>query len=104
MGRCTTSIRTGRMLFLLVGLLLLASQQAAAVVPMGSQGYVERPIGGGGFNQQPAYGAYGGGGFFEAHSGSDGQIWILDRQTGRVRSCLPPTGVDQRPRCSPWSE
>jgi len=103
MGRCTTSIRAGRMLFPLVGLLLLASQQATAVVPMGSQGFVERPISTGrGIDQRPAFA--GGNGFFEGHAGSDGQLWILDRMTGRVRSCRPPAEAGQQPDCSPWSQ
>ena len=85
---------------LLAGMLLAASGTAAAVLPIQGQGVVERPIGGGGFVEQPAFVN---GGFFEAHAGDGGRLWILDRQTGRVRSCAPPEAVDQPPRCLPWS-
>jgi hypothetical protein len=84
---------------LLAGTLLVASSTAAAVVPIQAQGVVERPVGGGFYGQPGVVNE----GFFEAHAGQDGRLWILDRQTGRVRSCAPPDAADQPPRCSPWS-
>jgi hypothetical protein len=90
-----------RGVLLLSGIALVASTAAAAVLPIEGQGYVERPVGGSGFYGQPGVVS---GGFFEGHAGRDGQLWILDRQTGRVRSCTPPGGEDQAPRCSPWSQ
>jgi hypothetical protein len=85
---------------LLAGTLLTASGVAAAVVPIQGQGVVERPIGAGVY---PGVSGVVNEAFFEAHAGRDGTLWILDRQTGRVRSCAPPDAVDQPPRCSPWS-
>jgi hypothetical protein len=76
---------------------------AVAQVPT-SRGFVERPVGGHGVSMQPAFANDGG--FFEGHAseGDDGRLWILDRQTGRVRSCLPPATAEAPPACSPWSQ
>ena len=82
------------------GVLLATWGSAWAVLPVQGQGVTERPIGTQGFVERPAFVD---GGFFEAHPGQEGQLWILDRQTGRVRSCAPPVAADQAPRCSPWS-
>ncbi|NCF10865.1 MAG: hypothetical protein GWP66_09335 [Gammaproteobacteria bacterium] len=96
-NRLATTVKT----VFVTAMLSLASTAAAAVMPVQGQGIVERPIGGGGFYGQPSVVSEG---FFEAHPGRDGQLWILDRQTGRVRSCAPPDAADQPPRCSPWSQ
>ena len=91
-----------RTLLSLAAVMLVMSASVKAVVPIvQGQGVVERPIGGYGMDQRPAYG---GNGLFEGHEGDDGQLWILDRMTGRVRSCQPPAEAGQQPRCSPWSQ
>ncbi len=96
------SMRDGRTVVgaLLAGMLCFTSGTVAAVLPVQGQGVTERPIGAQGFVERPAVVD---GGFFEAHPGHEGQLWILDRQTGRVRSCAPPEAADLPPRCSPWS-
>lgn len=101
MRKVSSGARPVRNTLCLAGMFLVASSAAAAVVPLQGQGYVERPIAGGGFYGQPGVVNES---FFEAHPGLDGQLWILDRQTGRVRSCTPPEAADQPPRCSPWSQ
>ena len=92
-----------RILLPLTALVLVMSAPVTAVVPVDQgQGFVERPINTGrGIDQRPAFA--GGNGFFEGHTGGDGQLWVLDRMTGRVRSCQPAAEAGQPPLCSPWS-
>lgn len=104
MSSPTGKMKPGRILLPLAAVMLTLSAPLAAVVPSDQgQGFVERPINTGrGIDQRPAFA--GGNGFFEGHAGGDGQLWILDRMTGQVRSCQPPAEAGQTPRCSPWSQ
>ncbi|HEY5720550.1 MAG TPA: hypothetical protein VIW02_09220 [Gammaproteobacteria bacterium] len=81
-------------------LLLAASQAVAGVLPLeGYAGYDQRPL----TQSQP--GIYGTEPRYTALPLAGGErVWVLDRQSGRLRVCEPASSVEQPPRCSPWSE
>lgn len=87
---------------MLAGLALTATAASAAVLPLdGGPAYVERPVTGG-YYGQPVVGAEA---RYEGHPDTGGALlWVLDRQTGRVRTCRPAPAEGERPACSPWNE